>query len=229
MLLYQNNIKEIMGWSDNSFEVFLLNWKKTHEIHITSSRPAFIYSDDYFHFLLPMFFVICQTDFNSKTKVVDKKVVLLTLLTFYLTYDVALTKQSVQTVETIKIFLNSIKDLKLINEDLVRKTTSLLSLFIVTDEEYQSDLISKVDFNLVKDLLISSNPIIVDKSHAMFYYDQPSKTTFLSKKPYPKAEQFFDEMFAVSQTITDNFLRTLYSERLSRLMETQYKTYIFPI
>ena len=61
-----------MGWNDQKFELFLLNWTRTHEIHITSQRSAFIYSKAYFDFLLPLFFAICQIDLNLKTKVVRK-------------------------------------------------------------------------------------------------------------------------------------------------------------
>lgn len=228
MLLFKNNIQDIMGWNDQKFELFLLNWTRTHEIHITSQRSAFIYSKAYFDFLLPLFFTICQIDLNLKTKVVDKQVVLLTLLSFYLVNDVSLSKQSPSSLVILKVFLNSLKDLGLITETAVTKTNILLTTFSVQDEEVVSDLVSSIDIELVRDLLISSNPVLVSKHHAMFYYEEPSKATFLVKKPYPTPVEFFDEMFRLSQTIADRFLRDLYSHRLHKLMEAQYKKSIFP-
>ena len=185
MLLFKNNIQDIMGWNDQKFELFLLNWTRTHEIHITSQRSAFIYSKAYFDFLLPLFFTICQIDLNLQTKVVDKQVVLLTLLSFYLINDVSLSKQTPSSLIILRVFLQSLKDLGLITEAAVTKTSILLSTFASHHEEVVSDLVSSVDIELVRDLLVSANPVLVSKQHAMFYYEEPSKATFLVKKPYP--------------------------------------------
>lgn len=228
MLLFKNNIQDIMGWNDQKFELFLLNWTRTHEIHITSQRTAFMYSKAYFDFLLPLFFTICQIDLNLKTKVVDKQVVLLTLLSFYLVNDVSLSKQTPSSLIILRVFLQSLKDLKLISEAAVTKTSILLSTFSTSNEDVSSDLVSSVDIELVRDLLVSANPVLVSKQHAMFYYEEPGKATFLVKKPYPTPVEFFDEMFRVSQTIADRFLRDLYANRLHKLMEAQYKKSIFP-
>lgn len=228
MLLFKNNIQDIMGWNDQKYETFILNWTKTHEIHITSQRNPFMYSQAYFDFLLPLFFTICQIDLNLQTKVVDKQVVLLTLLSFYLINDVSLSKQTPSSLIILRVFLQSLKDLGLITEAAVTKTSILLSTFASHHEEVVSDLVSSVDIELVRDLLVSANPVLVSKQHAMFYYEEPSKATFLVKKPYPTPVEFFDEMFRVSQTIADRFLRDLYANRLHKLMEAQYKKSIFP-
>lgn len=228
MLVFENNIKDVMGWNDKKYELFEINWGKAHEIHILSQRSAFIYSKDYFEFLLSTFFTICQIDLDLKTKVVDKKVVLLTLVCFYLVNDTSLNRQTPTSIKTLSYFLNELVGLGLITKESALKTTILLGCFIQAEEDIASDYVSQVDIRLVSDLLNSSNPIIVSKNHAMFYYDNPQKATFLVKKPYPTPVDFFDGMFEVSRTISDSFLKTLYLERLSRLMETQNKKSIFP-
>lgn len=228
MLVFENNIKDVMGWNDKKLEIFKINWMKAHEIHILSQRSAFIYSKDYFEFLLSLFFTICQIDLDLKTKVVDKKIVLLTLVCFYLVNDTSLNRQTPTSIQTLSYFLNELVGLGLITKENALKTTILLGCFIQAEDDVASDYVSQVDIKLVSALLISSNPIIVSKNHAMFYYDNPQQSTFLVKKPYPTPVAFFDEMFEVSRTISDSFLRTLYLERLSRLMETQNKKSIFP-
>ena len=218
-----------MRWDDHKYNEFYINWERTHAIHILSQRSAFMFSKEYFDFLLPLFFTICEIDLNTGSRVQNKQVVLMTLLCFYLVSDTSLSKQNSTSIEQLRIFLNSLVDLKLISKDISSKTCVMLSTFLPDqDDVITTDLISKLDVDLVKDLLTSSNPILLNRNHAMFYFDEPHKTTFLVKKPYPKPVDFFDEMFRVSQTIADSFLRTLYSERLHRLMEAQYKKSIFP-
>lgn len=228
MLLLKNNIGGVMGWDDQKFQSFLINWEKAHEIHITSQRSSFMYSKEYFDFLLPLFFVINQMDLNLGTKVVDAKTVLLTLLCFYLVNDTTLNRQTETSLQILKVFLASLVELNLISRETMSNTNTLLRTFLSENEEVVSDRVHPIDVQLVKDLLTSANPIIVSKSHAMFYYDEPGKATFLVKKPYPKPVDFFDEMFKVSQTIANTFLRSLYSERLHRLMDTEHKKSIFP-
>lgn len=217
-----------MGWTDQQFEIFKLNWDKAHEIHISSVRPTFMYSKEYFDFMLPLFFVMQQIDLGLGTKIVDKKTVLLTLLSFYLVNDTTLNRQTETSLQILKVFFNSLKDLGLIDERTMSNTNILLRTFLPENEEVVSDKVHPGDRELVKDILISANPLILSKSHAMFYYEDPHKATFLVKKPYPKPVEFFDEMFKVSQTIANTLLRSLYSERLHKLMDTEHKKSIFP-
>lgn len=225
--LYPENIKLTMHWSDDQYETFCDLWEAIHATYIAELRKSYIYSEKFFDLLLSLFFISVQT--LNIPEHIDKKAALLTILLFNVMYDDRILVQTDDSIEVLSELLTRFVNKKLISSLTKRTVISLLEAFKKRElETYSSDLISDSDVSFIRDLLISTNPVIVDNRHVMFYYDNPHESTFAVNKPYPKPDQFFDTMFSISRTIDSKFFRGLYMERLYRLMDTQAKKSIFP-
>lgn len=225
--LYPENIKLTMHWNDSQFNTFIKAWEHLHKIHIGESRKSYIISEKYFELLLSLFFVSAQVLKTPGT--LDVKSALLTLLVFHVVYDDKILNQTEDSIEILKEFLEDLVVNKLISKLTVNTVLAFLNNFLNKSEvSFYSDLVTQNDISFVRDLLISTNPVILNNKHVMYYYDNPHESTFSVNKPHPKPTQFFDAMFFVSRDIQDSFLRSLYTERLHRLMDTQAKKSIFP-
>lgn len=225
--LYSENIKLVMHWSEDQYEIFCDLWEAMHFTYISELRKSYVYSEDFFDLLLSLYFVSLQT-FNVPLSI-DKKASLLSLLLFNSVFDDKILHQSEESVEALSDFLRRLVDKKLIS-NLTRKTVvAVLDSFVKRDSvTYSSDIVTDKELSFIEDLLISTYPVILDNKHVMFYYDNPHNSKFAVSKPYPTPTQFFDAMFNVSRKIESEFLRKMYMERLYRLMDAQSKKSIFP-
>lgn len=225
--LYPENIKLTMHWSDNQYEIFVKDWEAIHLTYISEFRKSYILSEKSFELLLSLFFVSVQALKVPST--LDVKAALIAVLIFNVIYDDRILNQTEDSIETLKEFLSNLVQKKLISKLTANTVVAFLTNFLDKGEgSFYSDLITQNDISFVRDLLISTNPVIVDNKHVMYYYDNPHESVFSVKKPYPTPVQFFDSMFFVSRSINCQFLRGLYMERVYRLMETQAKKSIFP-
>lgn len=225
--LYSENIKLVMHWSEDQYEIFCDLWEAMHFTYISELRQSYVYSEDFFDLLLSLYFVSLQT-FNVPLTI-DKKASLLSLLLFNSVFDDKILHQSEESVEALSDFLRRLVDKKLIS-NLTRKTVvAVLDSFVKRDSvTYSSDIVTEKELSFIEDMLISTYPVILDNKHVMFYYDNPHNSKFAVSKPYPTPTQFFDAMFNVSRKIDSEFLRKMYMERLYRLMDAQSKKSIFP-
>lgn len=225
--IYPENIKLTMHWSDTQYETFVKDWEAIHLTYISEFRKSYILSDKSFELLLSLFFVSVQALKIPST--LDVKSALITILIFNVIYDDRVLNQTEDSIETLKEFLNNLVQKRLISNLTANTVAAFLNNFLNKGESsFYSDLVTQNDISFVRDLLISTNPVILDNKHVMYYYDNPHETIFSVKKPYPTPVQFFDSMFFVSRSINCKFLRGLYMERVYRLMETQAKKSIFP-
>lgn len=220
--LFKQNIKSTMNWNDSQFDMFYCLWKDLHYFNVTSTKKAFMCTEAYFELILSLFFITLQTDLKEEHK--EKKSILLCVLLFYSASEELIGKQSEESLNILSEFLLTLVDKKLIPIPCLKYTLSLLHSF----NEFSSDSIKESDRILLSDLIISSDPIVVNRKHAMFYYDIPQESMFAVKKPYPTPVDFFDAMFNTSRQIQSKMLRGFYVERLNRLMDTQAKKSIFP-
>lgn len=225
--LYSENIKSVMHWSEDQYEIFCDLWEAMHFTYISELRKSYVYSEDFFDLLLSLYFVSLQT-FNVPLTI-DKKASLLSLLLFNSVFDDKILHQSEESVEALSDFLRRLVDKKLIS-NLTRKTVvAVLDSFVKRDSvTYSSDIVTEKELSFIEDMLISTYPVILNNKHVMFYYDNPHNSKFAVSKPYPTPTQFFDAMFNVSRKIESEFLRKMYMERLYRLMDAQSKKSIFP-
>ena len=225
--IYPENIKLTMHWSDTQYETFVKDWEAIHLTYISEFRKSNILSDKSFELLLSLFFVSVQALKIPST--LDVKSALITILIFNVIYDDRVLNQTEDSIETLKEFLNNLVQKRLISNLTANTVAAFLNNFLNKGESsFYSDLVTQNDISFVRDLLISTNPVILDNKHVMYYYDNPHETIFSVKKPYPTPVQFFDSMFFVSRSINCKFLSSLYMERVYRLMETQAKKSIFP-
>ena len=225
--IYPENIKLTMHWSDTQYETFVKDWEAIHLTYISEFRKSYILSDKSFELLLSLFFVSVQALKIPST--LDVKSALITILIFNVIYDDRVLNQTEDSIETLKEFLNNLVQKRLISNLTANTVAAFLNNFLNKGESsFYSDLVTQNDISFVRDLLISTNPVILDNKHVMYYYDNPHETIFSVKKSYPTPVQFFDSMFFVSRSINCKFLRSLYMERVYRLMETQAKKSIFP-
>lgn len=220
--LFRENIKTTMHWSDIQFDLFVHLWKELHTQNVTSIKKSYIYTPEYFELILSLYFIVLQLDL--KEEITERKAILLCVLLFYAVSEEQIGKQSEHSLEVLSSFLLHLLHHKLISIPCLKYTLALLNSFSDTS----TDILSDKDYSLLLDLLTSTNPIVVDRKHAMFYYDNPQESIFAVKKPYPTPTQFFDEMFKISGRIQSKMLKGFYVDRLHRLMDTQAKKSIFP-
>ena len=225
--LYPENIKQTMHWSDTQYVTFVKDCESIHLTYISEFRKSFIFSEKSFELLLSLFFVSVQSLKIPST--LDVKASLITLLIFNIVYDDQVSNQTEDSVKALSEFLSNLVQKRIISSLTAKTVVAFLNNFLNKGEKpFYSDLVTQNDISFVRDLLISTNPVILNNRHVMYYYDNPHESVFSVNKPYPTPVQFFDAMFFVSRSIDSEFLRGLYVERLYRLMDTQAKKSIFP-
>lgn len=219
--LFKENIKLTMNWDTYQFDSFVSSWKDLHSFHF-SERKSHLNTEAYHELTLSLFFISLQLDLENKIK--DRKSILLSLLLFYSVSEDRLLKQTEESLYIINEYIQHLVASKVISIPCGKNTYAFLYSFF----DYVPDAVLESDRVFINDILISTDPVVVDRKHAMFYYDNPQESIFAVKKPYPTPTQFFDEMFKTSGQIQSKMLKGFYVERLHRLMDTQAKKSIFP-
>lgn len=210
-----------MNWDDSQFTSFVTSFKKLHSTNF-ADRKTLLHTEAYFELTLSLFFISLQLDLENKIK--DRKSILLSLLLFYSTSEDNLLRQTQESLHTLNEYIQHLVASKLISIPCGKNTYAFLYSFF----DHSSDTLLESDRVFINDILISTDPVVVDRRHAMLYYDNPQESIFAVKKPYPTPTQFFDEMFKTSGQIQSKMLKGFYVDRLHRLMDTQAKKSIFP-
>lgn len=219
--LYKENLKLLMNWDDSQFNSFVTSFKNLHSFHF-SERKSLMHTEAYFELTLSLFFISLQLDLENKIK--DRKSILLSLLLFYAVNEDKLLRQTEESLHILNEYIQHLVASKLISIPCGKNTYAFLYSFF----DHSSDTLLESDRVFINDILISTDPVVVDRRHAMLYYDNPQESIFAVKKPYPTPTQFFDEMFKTSGQIQSKMLKGFYVDRLHRLMDTQAKKSIFP-
>lgn len=231
--LFRTNILELLSWTDAKFNLFSTLWEKELRQNVGLNRQPFMYTKEYINSLLSLYFVIKQQDLNLETYMKEDKVIFFSLVCFYLVEDLKVQQQSENALKGTSIFLNTLKENKLIS---IRDASLVLGLLHVFSEHtvdvtVGSDNLIQKDVLLFRDIILYNDPVAVLGRACMFYYGDAKKTTFKYLKEdrhLLTPELFFDGCFQRSQRIDNTFVKQLFILNYHHLMDIQGRDKIFP-